>query len=136
MLGNEQIGMGLSRDPLIDTWEQAGNAHDLEAVMTFFTPDAVLKVVPPPPAKTSVYEGKLAIQSWLEQLLAEKPHIETSQHQVQGNQVHCWVKVSGGRLLRQGLDPVEFGLEAVIQLDKITELTVSLTPETAVKLQR
>ena len=45
-------------------------------------------------------------------------------------------EVSGGRLLRQGLDPVESGLEAVIQLDKITELTASLTPETAVKLQR
>jgi hypothetical protein len=55
---------------------------------------------------------------------------------VQGDQVRCWVKVSGGRLLRQGLDPGEFGLEAVIQLDKITELTPSLTPETAVKLQR
>ena len=56
--------------------------------------------------------------------------------QVQGDQVRCWVKVSGGRLLRQGLDPVESGLEAVIQLDKITELTASLAPETAVKLQR
>ena len=56
--------------------------------------------------------------------------------QAQGDQVRCWVKVSGGRLLRQGLDPVEFGLEAVIQLDKITELTASLMPETAVKLQR
>ena len=56
--------------------------------------------------------------------------------QVQGDQVRCGVKVSGGRLLRQGLDPVESGLEAVIQLDKITELAASLTPETAVKLQR
>jgi triphosphoribosyl-dephospho-CoA synthetase len=56
--------------------------------------------------------------------------------QVQGDQVRCWVKASGGRLLRQGLVPGEFGLEAVTQLDKITELTVSLTPETAVKRQR
>lgn len=108
----------------------------LEAVMTFFTPHAVLKVIPPSPAEPSVYEGKPAIQSWLEYLLAEKPHIETSQHQVQGDQARCWVKVSGGRLLRQGLDPVEFTLEVVIHLDKITELTATLTPETAVKLQR
>ena len=56
--------------------------------------------------------------------------------QVHGDQVRCWVKASGGRLLCQGLVPGEFGLEAVIQLDKITKLTASLTPETAMKRQR
>lgn len=126
---------GQVRDPLLDMWEKAWNDHDLDAVMTLFTPNAVMSVVPPRPDEPSSYTGKAAIQRWVEQLFAEKSHIETRDHQVRGDTVTGMVKLSGGRLLRQGLDPLEFAIEAVVQLDKITAFTVTLPAETAAKLQ-
>jgi uncharacterized protein (TIGR02246 family) len=126
---------GQTWDPLLDTWEKAWNDHDLDAVMTLFTPNAVMRMVPPPPDEPSSYTGKAAIQRWIEQLFAEKSHIKTRDHQVLGDTVTCMVKLSGGRLLRQGLDPLAFAIEAVVQLDKITAFTVTLPAETAAKLQ-
>jgi ketosteroid isomerase-like protein len=124
-----------ARDPLLDTWEKAWNEHDLDAIMTLFTPNAVVTVVPPPPGEPSRYNGKAAIQRWIEPLFAEKSHIGTRDHQVQGDTVTCMVTLSGGRLLRQGLDPLAFAIEAVVQLDKITAITASLPAETAAKLK-
>ncbi len=95
----------------------------------------IVTVVPPPPDEPSRYTGKAAIQRWIEPLSAEKSHIETRDHQVRGDTVTCMVTLSGGRLLRQGLDPLAFAIEAVVELDKITAFTVTLPAETAAKLQ-
>ena len=49
---------------LLKGFDAAGNARDEDAVLEFFTDDAVARLAPPPPGEPEAYEGKEEIRSF------------------------------------------------------------------------
>ena len=79
--------MAVAQDPLsvVQALDAACNAHDLEAVMSLFTDDAVERHTPPPDG-VGVYRGKEQIRSRFEPQLPGF-HVTSRDHQTTGETV-------------------------------------------------
>jgi ketosteroid isomerase-like protein len=116
-------------DPIsvINDFDAARNAHDVEGVVAFFTDDAVVRVEPPLPDEFGgVYTGKEQIRDGFVEPLMAGFHVESRDHQLAGHQEGVgdrviWASTLSSDLFRQmGADPpIEATTEAVLQGDKI-----------------
>jgi ketosteroid isomerase-like protein len=112
-------------------YDAAWNAHDVEAVMAFFTDDAVVRLEPAPPDEFGgVYTGKEQIRAGYVEPTMAGFHVESRDYQVSGHQEGVeervtWTAMVSGDFLRQmGAEPpVEANAEAVLQGDKIKSFT-------------
>jgi ketosteroid isomerase-like protein len=116
-------------DPVsvINDFDAAWNAHDVESVLAFFTDEAVVRIEPPPPDEFGgVYTGKDQIRAGFVEPLMTGFHVESRDHQVAGHQEGVgdrvvWASTLSSDLFRQmGAEPpIEGTTEAVLEGDKI-----------------
>ena len=129
-------GHSAEADPLavIDRLEAMWNTQRLEAVLSLFTDQAVLKILPPPPGKSGCYTGKVQLQPFLQSQIADS-HVWFRSHHYANDHLIWMAKLSSPYFRQRGLDPVECRGEAIIETGKITHLTVTLLPEMVAKLR-
>ena len=123
-------------DPVsvINDFDAAWNAHDVEGVVAFFSDEAVVRIEPPPPDEFGgVYTGKEQIRAGYVEPLMPGFHVESRDHQVAGHQEGVGDRViwasthSGDAFTQMGAEPpVESTAEAVLQGDKINSFTATL----------
>ena len=66
----------------------AWNAGDVDAVLEFFTPDAVVRIIPPPPPpEPERFTGRDEIRGWIERTLAIPFAVRASNYRVTGTVV-------------------------------------------------
>ena len=123
-------------DPIsvINDFDAAWNAHDVEGVVLFFTDDAVARIEPPLPDEFGgAYTGKEQIRTGFVEPLMPGFHVESRDHQVAGHQEGVgdrviWASTLSSDLFRQmGAEPpVESITEALLQGEKIEFFTATL----------
>lgn len=121
----------VAHDPLVvvQAFNAAWNAHDLERVIALFAAGAVVKQVPlPPPLNPGVYIGKPQIRGWLQSQL-QQFHVVARNHRVIGNTVMWDETVSGDTFRHMGIAVFEVTAIATVLHGKITSLTMTPTPE-------
>jgi hypothetical protein len=126
---------------LIKGFDAAWNSHDEDAVLDFFTDDAVAKLTPPPPGEPSAYEGKDEIRSFVRTHMPGF-HVDSRDHQAAGHQEGVgdrviWEStVASDYFRRLGADTVEGTVEAIVKGGKIASFTFSLSQQTLASMQR
>jgi len=123
-------------DPVsvINDFDAAWNAHDVEGVVAFFADEAVVRIEPPPPDEFGgVYTGKEQIRAGFIEPMMPGFHVESRDHQVAGHQEGVgdrviWASTLSSDLFRQmGAEPpIEATTEAVLEGDKINSFTATL----------
>jgi ketosteroid isomerase-like protein len=122
-------------DPLavVQAFDAACDANDVDRVMEFFADDAVVTLLPPPPSESGVFTGKQQIRASQEQLL-QHFHAVVRNRQMAGDKVTWEATISSDFFRQMGLDIVEDIVETVVQDGKIRSFTVTFTPETFSKI--
>ncbi len=121
--------------PIIQAIVEAANRGDVDAMVDQFAEDAVLKLDPELPGMRPVYQGRLEIRGYLQQIVADGFKVEASDFQTTDNAVSWRSKVSGGLFGRTGAGRVEVMSHAIVQLNQILSMTIHYSPETVRKLQ-
>ena len=112
----------------------AYNAHELEAVMAFYTDDLVAKVGPAlAPSGSEFIQGKEQLRSALVQQLPGF-HVEAWDYRVSGNTVTFAFEYSADFFRNMGVDSLGGTIEADFEGDKIKSWAVTFSPETRQKL--
>jgi ketosteroid isomerase-like protein len=112
------------------------NAGDVDAALTLYAPDAVLNIVPPLPGLPGTFTGSKEIRGWLEILVGMNLKIEGVEIlQVEGDKVKIKVKTSSDFARGFNMAFMELIEEYTIQDGKIKGCTISITNESAEKLQ-
>ena len=119
---------------LVKAFLDAWNAHDLEAIMAFFTDDVVYRIGPSPALPDSVIAtGKQQVQSHVRPQLPGF-HVEAWDYRVSQNTVTFRFRYSEDYFRERGIDSLDGALEVIFEGDKIREVTVTFSPETRDKL--
>lgn len=118
---------------VIQAFDAAWNAHDLNAVMGYFDDAAIIQLAPPPP-DGGIYSGKPQIQAWVEGLLPGF-HVDSSDHCVTGDEITWRFRVTADTFRGLSADPVEGTAGARFVGDKIRSLTLTFDSATAARLQ-
>jgi ketosteroid isomerase-like protein len=97
----------------------AWNSGDRDQILSFFAPDAIVRIIPPPPPpEPELIEGHAAIASWLDRSLALPFKVEATNYRVAGTVV-TWDAV----FPHEGHDaPIDVS-EAVFDGSKIVDFT-------------
>jgi hypothetical protein len=119
---------------VVDEFDAAWNAHDVDAIMRYIGDDSVVTFTPPPPGDSGVYRGQDEIRRFVETHLPGF-HVDSRSHQVVGDSVSWLATVAADSFRRMGLDQVVFDCTAAIRGDTITSFAVTMTPETLARLQ-
>jgi hypothetical protein len=81
----------VSKERLIEiasAFNDAWNAGDRDRIKSFFAPNAVVRIVPPPaPPNPELIEGHTAIASWIDRTLALPFEVRASNYRVAGSVV-------------------------------------------------
>jgi hypothetical protein len=113
-------------------FEAAWNAHDADAVMDFFTDDAVVKLEPPSPEGGS-YNGKEEIRNFVRDYIRDF-HAESSDHRETEEGKVSWSSEVNAHPFG-GLNPVEGMAEAVFREDKIESFTFTFSAATLKRME-
>lgn len=127
-------GYAQTTDPVavLNAFNAAVNAHDVDAALALFAPDAIAQFPNQPPP--NVYRGTQEIRTWLQADAAQHIQVTASNVKVTGDRV-TWdasIVIDDVRPLGISLDG---SAEAVIQNGKIGSFTFTLSDETLAKLQ-
>jgi len=117
---------------LVIAFHEANNDHDMDAMLAFFTDDAVANF---PGQSPDVYAGKEQIRTWLQNDFADNIHIDVENLQVAGDKLTWIGKISTDSLRELGIDSLESIGEAVVQEGKIKSFTATFPPESLAKLE-
>lgn len=112
----------VSEDRLIQIAKQfnaAWNARDPEAVLSFFAPDAVVRIVPPPPPpEREQFNGRDEIRAWIERTFELPFSVVTSNYRAAGSVV-TW----DATFPNEGSDSAPDVSEAVFRGELISDFT-------------
>jgi len=115
-------------------FDEANNAHDINAALAVLADDAVVYFPGQPPP--NVLTGKEQIREWLElDNYADNVHVESRNFKIVGDKVTFITTISVDSWRKMGIDSLESASEAVVQGGKIKSFTVNLTPESLEKLK-
>jgi ketosteroid isomerase-like protein len=121
---------------VLNALADALNAGDVDAALTLYAPDAVLNIVPPLPGLPGTFTGSKEIRSWLEILVGMNLKIEGMEIlQVEGDKLKIKLKTSSDFARGFNMAFMELIEEYTIQDGKIKGCTISITEESAEKLQ-
>ena len=112
------------------------NAGDVDAAITLYAPDAVINIVPPLPGLPDTFTGLKEVRGWLEILVGMKLKIEgVEMLKMEGDKAK--IKIITSSDLTRGLNIAFLELieEYIIQGGKIKGYTISITEESAEKMQ-
>jgi ketosteroid isomerase-like protein len=128
--------MTRTADPLavVQAFDAACEANDVDRVMEFFADDAVVTLLPPLPPDPGIYSGKQQIRASQEQLLQQFRAVIRNRA-VAGDRVTWEATVWSDFFRRMGLASIEDTVEAVVQDGKITSFTVTIAPESARQME-
>jgi nucleotide-binding universal stress UspA family protein/ketosteroid isomerase-like protein len=125
---------------LASRFDAAWNAHDEEAVLGFFTDDAVVRFEPSLPGEPEAYTGKEEIRTFVRRHMPGF-RVESRDHQVAGHQEAVgdrviWESTVSAESFRGfGVDPAEGTVEAIVKDGKIESFGFSLSQATLEKIQ-
>lgn len=120
---------------VIQAFDAACNAGDVDRVMNFFSPDAVVRFMYPPPfPEPDTYSGQAEIRTMLARYLADQFHIQSSDYKVAGDQMTWCYQLTTGRLQGFGVDQVDGAAGATFAHGKILHLTLSFTPRSTERI--
>ena len=121
---------------VLNTLADSLNAGDVDAAMPLFAPDAVINIVPPLPGLSDTYTGLKEIRGFLEILVGMELKIEGQEIlQVEGDKAKIKIKTSTDLNRRLNIAFLELIEEYIIQGGKIKGYTISITEESAEKMQ-
>ena len=127
---------GDAKDPkeilLIKKFDAAWNAHNLDAAMSFFADDAVVKLLPPPP-DGGVYTGKKQIRGWAEEFI-KGFHVDSKRFVADGNKVSWMFTVHSDYIGKMGVNPGTGVAEVLLEKNKIKTFTPTFDQETVGKM--
>jgi hypothetical protein len=118
---------------VIEDFHTAWNVHDVDGVVSRFTDDAVITIVPSLPTASDVYIGKEEIRKFVEENLPGF-HADAKDFEVVGNVVSWEASFSSDGPWLLGVSPAAAIMEAVLEQGKIKGLTIILAHETVERL--
>lgn len=123
-------------DPVavLNGFNAARNAPDLERAMSFVADDAVFALEPPFFGASQLW-GKQEIRSYVQRQIADNTHIEASDLKVSGNTVRFQIHASADSYRQRGVDVITGKGQVTIQDGEIKALTFRASPETVRKLE-
>lgn len=123
-------------EKVLNTLADSLNAGDVDTAMTLYAPDAVINIVPPLPGLPGTFTGLEEIRGWLEILVGMNLKIEGLEIlQAEGDKVKIKLKTSSDFARGFNMAFMELIEEYTIQDGKIKGYTISITKESAEKLQ-
>ena len=112
------------------------NAGDVDAAITLYAPDAVINIVPPLPGLPDTFTGLKEVRGWLEILVGMKLKIEGLEMlQMEGDKAKIKIIISSDLTRGLNIAFLELIEEYIIQGGKIKGYTISITEESAEKMQ-
>jgi ketosteroid isomerase-like protein len=134
VLVSTERGYAQASDPMavFNAFHAAVNAHDVDAALAFFAPDAVVQFPNQPPP--NVFRGTQEIRTWLQGDAAQHIQVTTDNVQVTGDRMTWDASVMVDDLRPLGIS-ADGSVEAVIQGGKITSFVFTLSEDTLAKLQ-
>ncbi len=134
--GSTDFPQGMDPVAVIQSFDAAWNAHDTERVLKFFTDDAVVRFMYPPPfQEPDTYTGKEEIRQLFAGLLSGDFHMQSYDHRISLNQMTWQYHASSGRFRRLGAEIAQGSAGAAFEDGKIKNFTVSFSPETTAILE-
>ena len=115
-----------------ETW----NAHDVDGAVSFFTEDAIVRIVPPVKPDKEVLVGWQEIREWAEDFMEEGFHVESSNYSAADNAVSWDSEVHLDRFEQMGMDQIHFSAEAVLEGSKFKWFIARMDEEAARQLQQ
>jgi len=112
----------VSSDRLIEiarAFNAAWNVGDRDGILSFFAPDAIVRIVPPPaPPERELFNGRDEIRAWINRTLTLPFAVEASNYRAAGSVV-TWDAV----FPNEGKDSVPDVSEAVFRGELMTDFT-------------
>ncbi len=123
-------------DPVavLNGFNEARNAHDLERAMSFIADDAVFDYEPPLFGAGHL-AGKQEIRSFLQRQIDDNIHVEVSDLAVSGNTVRYQAAGKADSYRQRGVDVITGQGQTTVHDGKIKSLNFRASPETVRKLQ-
>ena len=116
---------------VIQAFNDACNANDIDRAITFFADDAVVRFIPgPPPPEPTTIIGKQKIRDWLEPQLHNHLQVLSRNFQVDGDTVTWDVTGSEDSIRQAGIESFELKTEATVHDGKIASFIIIQPPET------
>ncbi len=112
--------------------DAAWKAHDYDGIMAFFTGNAVVQLMPPPP-DGGRYEGKEQVGTFVRNLLPNF-RVESIHFRQEGSTVKWLFTVHSDFFAQMGVNPVKGEGTAVFEKDKITSFTPVFDNATVAKM--
>jgi hypothetical protein len=121
---------------VVEAFNAASNAGDLDRMLEFFADDAVLTTLPPPAELAhSIFAGKVQIRAWFAPQM-QHLHIAPRNLRANGTTVGWEATIASDMFRQLGIDSFEVRAEAVVENGQMTALTVTQTPESVAKFAR
>ncbi len=123
---------GPAPQEVINSWQEAMNAGDMDKALSYLAEDAVVTIVPAMEGD-GVYNGHAEIRGWYEPLLASKGVTTLSNCKGDGETVTCLDTYADEGLKSMGVDFIEGEFIAVVSDGKIQSYALTITPESLAK---
>lgn len=116
---------------VVDDFDAAVNAKNLDAALALFTNDATVTCVEGP-----TYAGREAIKMHLQEETAKNTSFEKVERTVVGGKVTWVAKIANDELKKANAVPLDANASATIANGKITSLNLTLTADAKAKLEQ
>jgi ketosteroid isomerase-like protein len=123
---------GPAPQDVINSWQEAMNAGDMEKALSYLAEDAAVTIIPAMEGD-GVYNGHAEIRGWYEPLLASKGVTTLSDCNVGGEIVTCLNTYADEGLKSMGVDFIEGDFIAVMREGKIQSYTLTIRPDSLAK---
>jgi len=131
LVGPAQALAQSTADPraVVDAFDAALNAGNVEATVALFAPDAVIRT------QGRVYAGTGQIRALFTELVAQHIRFDSADHKVTGDTETHTATVSRDDWRNLGIAWLDASAEVVLQAGKIRTFTVTYTPDSLERLQ-
>ncbi len=119
---------------IANAWNDALNAGDIDAALSYLADDAVLTYIPPTPGTSGVLTGKEEIRSWYETIVAAHGVGTLSECRLDGETLTCTDTYTDDDIKAMGVDSIVGEWVAVVREGKIQSYTFTMSAESLAKL--
>jgi len=123
---------GPAPQEVINSWQEAMNAGDMDKALSYLAEDAVVTIIPAMEGD-GIYNSHEEIRGWYEPLLASKGVTTLSDCNADGETVTCLDTYADEGLKSMGVDFIEGEFVAVVREGRIQSYTLTITPESLAK---
>lgn len=122
-------------DPLalVNSWQAALNAGDVDKALSFLAEDAMVTIVPAGPDGDGVYSGRAEIRGWYQTVAGGKGTGALRDCQTAGDTVTCLSTYADDGLKGMGVDSIQGQWVATLRDGRIQSYTFTISPESLAK---